>query len=80
MFTEITPELIIFLIYIDKSEAELFKKNHQRIPKEIVEVNVGDQLCYSETINGIKGDKNYVFMGKNTEGKYVLHSLSLIHI
>jgi hypothetical protein len=74
MFTEITPELIIFLIYVDKSEVEQFKRNHQRIPKEILDINMGDTLCYSDSINGAKMQKNYIFMGKNTEGKYVLHS------
>ena len=73
MFTELTTEVVIFLIYVDKSEAEQFKKSHVKIPKDISEINVGDEIIYQKTINGAKADKTVMYMGKNTEGKSVLH-------
>lgn len=74
MFTELTPEIIVFLVYIEKSEIEQFKRQHQRPPKDIMDINVGDQFVYQGTTSGgNKMEKNAIFMGKNTEGKYVLH-------
>jgi hypothetical protein len=46
MFSELTSDIMIFLIYIDQSEEENFKKSHTKSAKDMSEINIGDYLKY----------------------------------
>lgn len=70
LFAELSSELMIFLVCLSEDEKELFQKNHQKSPKDPTEVNSGDILTYSDSNNK---EHKVVFMGKSTEGKYILH-------
>jgi hypothetical protein len=70
LFTELTPDILIFLVCLPIEEKETFKKSHQKQPRDVTEVNLGDQLTYVSS-NG--EEKPVVFLGKSTEGKYILH-------
>jgi hypothetical protein len=48
MFSELTTDVVIFVVYIDLSIEETFKKHHIRIPKHISEINVGDYLKFTD--------------------------------
>ena len=51
MFTELTSEIIVFLAYIDASEAENFRKAHCKMAKDITEINLGDAMVYKDNQN-----------------------------
>jgi len=70
MFSEMSSEVIIYMIYLDSAEAEQFRKSHFKVAKDMAEVNVGDYIKYIEKDNS---EKNAIYMGKNIEGKYILH-------
>jgi len=46
MFSELTTDAVIFIVYLDPSEEEIFKKNHMKIPKHVGEINAGDYVKY----------------------------------
>lgn len=73
MFNELTAEVNIFLCYLDKDDAEEFRKVYGKVPKDISEINLGDELVYTDTVKGVKVEKNMLFMGKDSEGKIILH-------
>jgi hypothetical protein len=70
MFSEMTSEVLIYLMYLDEQEAEQFRKSHSRVAKDMTEVNVGDYVKYTEKDSA---SKTAVYMGKNIEGKYIFH-------
>lgn len=58
------------MVCISQSERETFEKNHQKHPRDVTEVNLGDKLTY---LDPSQNPHTVIFMGKNTEGKYILH-------
>lgn len=46
MFSELTSDIMIFLIYLDQSEEENFKKIHSKTAKDMSEINIGDYVKY----------------------------------
>ena len=35
MFSELTTDVVIFMVYLDIANDEIFKKHHMKIPKHI---------------------------------------------
>lgn len=70
LFAELSSELMIFLVCLPEDEKDNFLKNHQKVPKSPTDVNSGDLLTYVDLSNK---EHEVVFMGKSTEGKYILH-------
>lgn len=68
--TEISSSILMFLVCIPLAEKDIFLKAHKKVPKDATEANLGDYLLYED---GKEESKTAVFMGKNTEGKYILH-------
>lgn len=48
-----------------------FTKKHLKIAKDINEINVGDEVKYEHPEK--KREQSMIFLGKNVEGKYILH-------
>ena len=58
------------MVCLPKSEKETFKKFHQKMPRDVTEINLGESLMH---VNSRGEEESAIFMGKTTEGKYVLH-------
>ena len=67
---ELSSLVIIYVVCLPKKESDVFLKNHQKTPTTVTEVNLGDSLVYRDKI---KGHKKAIFLGKNIEGKFMLH-------
>lgn len=69
---ELSMEIIIFLVVVDAKEKKSFEKAFLRnAPQSIMEINVGDEIKFEHPTR--KMELNMIFMGKNVEGKYILH-------
>ena len=50
------------MVCLPKDQKETFMKSHQKHPQDVTEVNLGDNLIFTDE----KGqEKTVVFMGKN---------------
>lgn len=63
---------MLYFGVVSESEADTFTKKHCKQPKSINEINVGDEVVYEHPIK--KKEQNMIFLGKNVEGKYILHT------
>ena len=46
LFTELTSDILVYLICLPKKEKDTFLKSHQRNPRDVTEINLGDYLTY----------------------------------
>lgn len=69
---ELSPEIVLYFGVVDQGEADAFIKKHCKQPKSINEINVGDEVVYEHPTK--MKEQNMIFLGKNVEGKYILHT------
>ena len=60
------------MVGVHENEVENFTKKQIKIPKDITEINVGDEVKYEHPSKG--RDQTMIFLGKNVEGTSILHS------
>lgn len=75
---ELTTEIIVYIAGVAEKDVDAFCKKHKKIPKDISEINVGDEVKFEHPTRG--KEQSMIFLGKNVEGKYILHILGESYI
>ena len=46
LFTELSSEIMLYLVCFAKEEKDAFLKAHHKKPRDVTEVNLGDTIIY----------------------------------